>query len=95
MKLVSFRDLRNVPGKVRELIELEDVVLTMKGRPVAVLVSVGEDDDLEETLRAVRRAKLQAVVSGIRRDAAKAGTDRLSAEEIETEIRAAHQDLRS
>ena len=90
MKLVSFRELRNVPGKVRELIEANDVVLTARGKPVAVIVPIA-DDDVEETLQAVRRARLQVLLSRVRRAAAEAGTRELTREEIDDEIRASRE----
>jgi PHD/YefM family antitoxin component YafN of YafNO toxin-antitoxin module len=61
------------------------MVLTANGKPVAILVGV-EEDELEETLTALRRAKAQAAVSRLRAQAAKAGTRSLSEEEIDAEI---------
>ena len=87
MKFLSTRDLRNRPGYVRDLSQRDDLVLTANGKPVAILVGVG-DDGFEETARAIRRAKAQLAVSRMRRQAAKRGLDRLSAAAIDADIRA-------
>jgi len=63
-------------------------VLTINGTPVAVLVGTSEED-LEETLRAVRQARAQAAVSRMRERAAQRGLDRLSELEVDEEVRAA------
>lgn len=88
MKFVSVRDLRNRPGQVRDLVRQEDVVLTVNGKPVAVLVAVGEEN-LEETFVALRRARAQAAVSRIRGRAQETGVSKLSPEDIDAEIQAA------
>lgn len=87
MKFLSTRDLRNRPGYVRELAQQDDLVLTANGKPVAILVGV-EDDEFEETARAIRQAKAQLALSRMRRQAARRGLDRLSPSAIDAEIRA-------
>lgn len=92
MRLISTRDLRNTPGKVREMLEEEDLVLTSGSTPVAYLTGIGEDDRIEELAAAFREARAQLAVSRMRREAAEEGLDQLSPEEIEEEIRAARQE---
>jgi antitoxin (DNA-binding transcriptional repressor) of toxin-antitoxin stability system len=87
VRFLSVRGLRNEPGKVwRDLAE-NDLVVTANGRPVAILVSVKEGD-LEETLTALRRARASVAVSRMRRRIVERGVERLSAAEIDREIRA-------
>ena len=64
MKFVSVRDLRLKPGKVWKMAKEErDVVLTVNGRPVAILTGVDEDS-FEAEVEAIRRARaLQALES--------------------------------
>ena len=89
MKFVSSREIRVNPRPVFEAAEEGDeVVITSRGKPVALLVGVN-GEDLEETVRLVRRARAQAAVSRMRRAASQEGTDGLSQEEIEAEISAA------
>lgn len=92
MKFVSSREIRVNPRPVFEsLAEDNEVVVTSRGKPVALLVGVS-GDDLEETVRLIRRAKAQAAVSRMRRGAAQRGLDRLSQEEVEDEIRVARSE---
>lgn len=84
MKFVSSREIRVNPRPVFESLEEEnEVVVTAHGKPVALMVGVS-GEDLEETLRFLRRAKAQAAVSRMR-----ASADRMGDEEIEAEIKAA------
>lgn len=87
MKFLSTRELRNRPGYVRNLAQKDDLVLTANGKPIAILLGV-EEDELEETARAVRQARAQLALSRLRKQAARQGTDRMSASAIDAEIRA-------
>lgn len=91
MKFVSSREIRANPRPVLEALEEQEVVLTSRGRPVALLLGVS-GDDLEETVQLVRRARAQAATSRMRKGAAEGGLDKMSQEEIEDEIRAARSE---
>jgi len=91
MRRISTRDLRNTPGKVRELLREEDLVLTASGEPVAYLIGM-EDEDPDEVAAMVRQARAQRAVSRMRRQAAERGLDRLSPDEIREEIRRAREE---
>jgi prevent-host-death family protein len=86
MEFVTIRDLRLRPADVWEKLRHQrEIILTSNGRPVAVIAGVAEND-VEETVAALRRARAQAAVSRLRRAAAERGVDKLSAAEIESEI---------
>jgi antitoxin (DNA-binding transcriptional repressor) of toxin-antitoxin stability system len=87
MKFLSTRDLRNRPGSVRKLLTDEELVLTASGKPVAILVGV-EEDELEETARAIRQARAQIALSRMRKLAARRGLDRATVASVNAEIRA-------
>lgn len=87
MKFLSTRDLRNRPGYVRELAQKDDLVLTVNGKPIALLLGL-EDDDLEETARVVRQARAQRTLSRMRRQAAMRGLEKMPPAAIEAQIRA-------
>lgn len=92
MDTVPYRDLRNMPGKVREkLKEGRDLLVTSDGDPIAVMISV-KDEDLGETLELVQRLRAQQAVRRLRAEAQERGLDRLSAEEIEAEIEAVRRE---
>ena len=89
VKFVSSREIRVNPKPVFDAAgEGNEVVITSRGKPVALLVGV-DGDDLEETVRLFRRAKAQAAVSRMRRAASREGTARMSTEELEAEVAAA------
>lgn len=88
MKFVSVRELRLRPGQVWEqLNEDEEVVITANGKPIALVTGIRENDLMEE-IDALRRARALLALDKIHRHSVHRGTDRLSDEEIETEIRA-------
>jgi prevent-host-death family protein len=88
MKFVSSREIRVNPRPVFQAAEEgEEVVITSRGKPVALLLGIS-GEDLEETVRLVRRARAQAAVSRMRKAAAREGSDSMTQEEIVEEIRA-------
>lgn len=88
MKFVSSRDIRVNPRPIFEALgEQNEIIVTSRGKPVALLVGVS-GEDLEETVRLVRRARAQLAVSRMRKSAARKGLDRMSREEIQAEITA-------
>ena len=94
MEFVTIRDLRLRPAEVwNKLRQQHEIVLTSNGRPVAVMADVREDN-VEETLAALRRARAQAAVSRLRQAAAVEGRDQISEAEIEAEIAQARQERR-
>ena len=89
MKFVSSREIRVNPRPVFEAARGGDeVVITSRGKPVALLVGV-DGDDLEETLRLLRRARAQATVSRMRLASEQSGLTGMAETEIEGEIAAA------
>ena len=87
MKFLSVRALRNLSRFRRELAQQKDLVLTVNGKPVAVLVRVVRGN-LEETVRAVRQARAQRALSRMRGEAAKGGRTNKLSSAIDAEIRA-------
>lgn len=92
MRFVTLRELRSRSRELwRALQEGEEAVLTIDSAPVAVLLGVSADR-LEDTLRAVRRARAQVAVSRMRERAAERGLDRLSETEVEEQVRTARRE---
>jgi PHD/YefM family antitoxin component YafN of YafNO toxin-antitoxin module len=89
MQVVSDREMRNEPGKVREALAQGDVVVTSRGRPYAIMIPVDDPSRVEEALALSASIRAQMAVSAIRRRAAEAGLERLGQEAIEEEIRQA------
>ncbi len=62
-------------------------MLTTNGKSFAILVGLDEEE-LEETARAIRQAKAQLALLRLRKQAARRGVDRMPARAIDAEIRA-------
>lgn len=94
MKFISVRDLRGRSGQVWNELALErDLVLTSNGKPIAILSAVSEGN-LEDSLAAIRRARAVAAVEKMQSKSLAAGTDKLSFDKINEEIRAARNTRR-
>jgi prevent-host-death family protein len=88
MKFVSIRDLRGRSAEVwRELRGEREIVVTSNGRPIAILAAVNESN-LEEALSAFRKARAVEAVASLQRRSVQQGTDRISIDEIEAEVKA-------
>jgi len=95
MKFMSIRDLRNESGLIQRTVVDEAVTLTSNGRPFALVIGLEEDEDPAALERLVRQARAQWAVSRVRARAQTSGQERLSAGEIEAEIRATRAERRS
>jgi hypothetical protein len=59
MKFINVRELRFRPGEVWKKLKVEkDIILTLNGKPFAILNSTDEDR-LEQTLASLRRSRAQ------------------------------------
>lgn len=91
MDFIAVRDLRVRPGEVwRRLRQERELILTSSGRPFALLVSA--EEDVEETLAAVRQARAQIAVSKMRQSATARGLDTPTDDEIRAEIQASRRE---
>ena len=86
MQFASMRDFRLnaavILGRARNE---ESIVMTRRGKPVALLVPTNEEV-LEDILRAVAGAQLKAAAEKARANARRAGSDKLSPAQIDAEI---------
>ena len=87
MKFISARDLRLKPGDVWKLAKKEkDVIITSRGKPVALLTNI-EGEDLLEEIEVLRRVRALKALDNIHRRSVSIGTDKIPSREIEAEIR--------
>lgn len=84
MKFISSREIRSNPARLWEVTGSDEAVITVNGKPRAIVVAVGED--LEETLASLRRARAFNALEKIRVCAREKGLETLSDQEIEQEI---------
>jgi prevent-host-death family protein len=88
MKFVSVRDFRSKSAQVWKQLQKEnEMVITSNGKPVALLTALS-DENLEETLKSVRKAKAMAAVASMQLKSAQKGNDKLKSDEINKEIAA-------
>jgi antitoxin (DNA-binding transcriptional repressor) of toxin-antitoxin stability system len=88
MKLLSVRDLKTKSSQVwKDLPEQKEMVITSNGRPIAILSSVNENN-LEQVLSAFRQARAIEAVTSIQYESVRKGTDRITLEEINKEVKA-------
>lgn len=86
MRFFTDREFRNEPGKIREALANQEVVMTSRGKPYAVLLPVHDSNDIEEVLLLARRIRAQMALSAVRRKATQSGLDKISEAEIDAEI---------
>lgn len=92
MRFVTVRDLRGKSGQIwRQLPDEKDMIITSNGRPVALLSAISEDT-IEQSLVAIRRARAIAAVESMQSRSVKAGTDRMTLDEINAEIAAVRKE---
>jgi len=88
MKFLSVRDLRGKSAQIwKDLPEEREMVITSNGRPIAILAAISESN-LEESLTAFRQARAIGAVAALQRRSSDQGTDRVSMDEIDAEIKA-------
>ncbi len=86
MKTVTIRDLRTRPRQVREALAREsEAVLTVNGRPVAVIIP-SDASTIDETLEAVRRARGLEALRAMRRTSRERGLGRLARRDLDAII---------
>jgi prevent-host-death family protein len=84
MKSVSISKVRANPAKLWNSPDGSETVITVRGKPKAVVIPAG--DDVELVLKSIRRAKAQMAVKRLQAYAVESGLNTLTDEEIEREI---------
>lgn len=88
MKFVTIRELRSKIASIRQdLAQAREIVLTVNGRPFAVMTPVSPET-VEEEIQATRRARARVAIDGLRAAARTAGVEKLTMEDIDAEIAA-------
>lgn len=87
MRFVSVRDFRGKSAQIWKTIQKEnDLVITSNGHPVALLSKVSEEN-LEESLLILRRARALQAVESMQQASVKTKLAALSSQEIDAEIK--------
>jgi len=95
VKLVSVRDFRSKSGKVwSDLAREKDLLLTSNGKPIA-LVSAVSEEDVEDSLAALRQVRATIAVARMQSRSVVQGTSKISLKEINAEIAAVRKQRRT
>jgi antitoxin (DNA-binding transcriptional repressor) of toxin-antitoxin stability system len=88
MRFVSVRDLRGKSAQIwKRLAKLREMVITSNGKPIAI-ISATSEGVLEESLSAIRAARAIASVESMQMRSIETGKDRLSLDDINSEVQA-------
>lgn len=88
MRFFSVRQMRQNSAELwRQLKESQEIILTSNGKPVALMAGVDEKN-VERILEAFRRAKAAITLEEMHLASIKAGTNKMTDDEIEAEIKA-------
>jgi hypothetical protein len=91
MNYLAVKDLK-APKLVREkLAEYGTALVTNNGKPMALLVDLLEGESPEGLSEALRLARARLALSELRAASQRNGTDALTADEIDSEIRASRK----
>ncbi|MCX6091061.1 MAG: type II toxin-antitoxin system prevent-host-death family antitoxin, partial [Candidatus Atribacteria bacterium] len=85
VKFVSSKELRNNPAQLWKFIENEEVVITVNGKPMAIVV--GAENDIEEQLKIMRRSRAKVALEKLRSYSVQQGFDKLTEDDIDREIK--------
>lgn len=92
MNFITARELRLNTPDIWPLLDKErEIVVTLNGKPVALLTGIS-GENLEVTLRAIRKARGEWAIRKLQESAVARGLDKMTDEEIEYEIRQARKE---
>ena len=91
MKFMTSKELRNNPSKLWESGTGGETVITVNGKPKAIVIEL-EDDDIEEQLKSIRRAKVESALDKLRMFSVRKGLNKLTDEEILAEVEKARKE---
>lgn len=84
MEFVPYRTLRNEPAALRKKLEDEgQLVVTVDGKPFAIMIDLPENENMEDILLMVSRLKAQMAARAVRSQARRNGLDKMPEEQIE------------
>ena len=85
MEFIPYRTLRNEPTALRQKLQDQgELVVTVDGKPFAVMIDLAGSEDMDDILLLVSRLRAQMAVRAIRSQARRDGLDTISDEAIDT-----------
>jgi hypothetical protein len=93
MEFIPYRVLRNEPAALRKKLEEEgELVVTVDGKPFAVMINLAGSDNIDDILLLVSRLKAQMAARAIRSQARRDALDNLSKEQVDELIQKTRQE---
>ncbi|MCJ7496035.1 MAG: hypothetical protein MUP68_17660 [Deltaproteobacteria bacterium] len=93
MRFISVREMNTKPKEVWKKIKEEELVITLNGKPIALLSAVSEET-LEKTLRMIRRSRALMALEEMQKKSLASALDKMADAEIQDEIRAVRKNRR-
>lgn len=92
MEFVPYRVLRNKPTALREqLREQGELVVTVDGKPFAVMIDLGGSENMDEIMLLVSRLRAQMAARSIRSQSRRNGLDQMNEEQVDALIQKTRQ----
>ena len=86
MKFITSKELRNNPSKLWESGTRDETIVTVNGKPKAIVIGLDCDEDIEEQLKSIRRAKAESALDKLRLYSVQKGLNKMTDEEIIAEV---------
>jgi hypothetical protein len=94
MQFVSVREFNASPGKTRSTLTRDGkLVLTNNGKPAMLVLDIA-NRDFDDVIDILNRAEAMKLLDEIQLQAARAGLDTMTMDEIDDEVRAYRQENR-
>jgi antitoxin (DNA-binding transcriptional repressor) of toxin-antitoxin stability system len=93
MRFLSVRDFRDKSAQIwKDLPDEREMIITSNGRPIAILAAISESN-FEESLKAFRQVRAVETVASLHRRSVDQGTDKITMDEIDAEIKIVRKKL--
>ena len=93
MRLISISDLKTKLTDILIKIKDEEIIVTSRGNPIAILFGVTEEN-LWKKLRVIRRSRALIALEEMQKKSLELGLDKLTDSQIEVEIQATRKERR-
>lgn len=88
MQFIPYRNLRSEPSALRKKLENGgDLIVTVGGKPFALMINLNDDEDVQDILLMVSRLRAQMAVRALRSQARKNGLDKMTLKDINALIK--------
>jgi hypothetical protein len=96
MEFIPYRVLRNEPAALRRKLEDQgELVVTVDGKPFAVMIDLAGNENVEDILLMVSRLRAQMALRAIRSQARRDGLDKLTDEQVDDLIQKTRAERKS